>query len=286
MFGYVRISKRELDETDFKKFQSYYCGLCKAIGKYSQAARLGLSYDMTFLVILLSAVSENKETNRKFRCIFKIFKQENATDVDTITDYVAQMSILLVYEKFKDDMRDEKSVKALFGKLAYLRAVKKIKQKECEISALLEKMTKLEKENCGEPDEIADCFAKICEIVFTPYFVTDEDTRRILAWMGYNIGRWIYLIDAFDDLEKDLKTNSYNPLAKKYSDKKSAAEIEKTLTYTLANIAAAYDLLNINKNDGIIKNILYAGMSGMQNKVLNLREEKNESLRGSRCKSE
>lgn len=286
MFGYVRISKAELDERSFERFKGYYCGLCGSIGKYSHIARLGLSYDMTFLTVLLAAVCDTGEEEKRFRCIFKPRKKEKAIIADVITDYAAEMSILLAYKKIEDDLRDEKSIRAFLGKLLYEGPYKKIKNKAYseKISELLKRMTELEKSGCDEPDEIADCFAKICEVIFTPDFLPDEDTRRVLAWMGYNVGRWIYLLDAFDDLEKDMKSNSYNPLAKRYSGKKS--EIETTLTYNLANIAAAYDLLDVKRNDEIIKNILYAGMGGMQNKVLNLPEGKNESLRGSRCKSE
>lgn len=286
MFGYIRISKAELEEKEFERFKAYYCGLCKAIGKYSHIARMGLSYDMTFLVVLLSAAVDKAEIEKTFRCTFRPFKKEKALFAEEITDYTAQMSILLAYKKLEDDMLDERSIRALLGRFMYLAPMRKIKHDGGKISELLKKMSELEKSDCDEPDEIADCFAKICEILFTPNFVTDSDTKQILAWMGYNIGRWIYLLDAYDDLQKDIKSGVYNPFKKRYEKENFADELEKTLTCGLANIAAAYDLLNVKKNDKIIKNILYAGMGGMQNKILKLREEDDESLRGSGCKSE
>lgn len=288
MFGYIRISKSELDEENYKRFKAYYCGLCRAIGRYSALARLGLSYDMTFLAILLAAVYDEQEEITKIRCGLHPFKREEAVACGTVMDYAAQMSILLVYKKFEDDMRDEKSLKAFFGRLIYSRPMKKIKYTRSaeKITECLKKLSELEKNNCCEPDETADCFARICEIIFTPDFITDEKTGQILSWMGYNIGRWIYLLDAFDDLKDDIKHNSYNPFKDRYKDEKLAENTESTLTYNLANIAAAYDLLDVKRNDKIIRNILYSGMGGVQNEILKLREENNESLRGSRCKSE
>ena len=287
MFGYVRISRNELNDEEYEQFMAYYCGLCREIGRFSHIARLGLSYDMTFLAILLAAVCGESEEQSKFRCAAHKFKTESAICGGKVMDYAAQMSILLVYKKFEDDMRDEKSLKAFLGKMIYSIPMRKIKftQYAIEISELLRKMSDLEKDNCTEPDEIADCFAKICEIIFTPDFITEESTRRILSWLGYNVGRWIYLIDAYDDLEKDIKNKSYNPFKGRSGQENLSRDVEKTLTYTLANIAAAYDLLNVNRNDGIIKNILYAGMGSVQNEVLKT-EENNESIRGSRCKSE
>lgn len=279
MFGYVRIGKKGLDEEDFAVFKAYYCGLCKAIGRYSQIARLGLTYDMTFLSVLLSSVCNERETKTTFRCLLHPLKKEAAYS-GKIVDYAAKMSILLAYKKFEDDLKDEKSAAAFFGKMLYSNPMKRIKHTDTaeKISALLAKLSELEAQGCTEPDEAADCFAEICKILFTPDFVTEENTRRILEWMGYNIGRWIYLIDAFDDLEKDMKKHAYNPFSSRRGKEGFLEDTEATLTANLANIAAAYDLLPPGKNDKIIKNIIYSGMGGIQNKVLNLREEDDESV--------
>lgn len=287
MFGYVRICREELDEENFQRFREYYCGLCKEIGRYSNVARMGLSYDMTFLLILLSAVCDENSETQSCRCMLHPLKRECAVKHNTTLDYVANMSILLSYRKIEDDWIDDHSAKAFIGKLLYTHSFKKIKKQysvqDSAISFQLSRLSKLEKENCSDSDEVADCFAKICETVFTPDFITDTNLRKILSWIGYNTGRWIYLIDAFDDLKKDIKNKVYNPFIpkineKKYKIKDLAEEIEVTLTYTLANIAAAYDFLDIKCNDIILKNILYTGMEGMQRKVLNIQEEADGSI--------
>lgn len=294
MFGYVRICRQELDEQEFKRFRAYYCGLCKEIGRYSHFARLGLSYDMTFLLILLSAVGEGDEEFKEHRCLFHPFKKEQILAHNDVLAYVAKMSIILGCRKFEDDWKDERSLKGLFSKLMLKRATKKISRTYLEtdrqISFYLSEISRLENENCNDCDEIADCFAKICEVLFVPPHITEENTRRILAWLGYNIGRWIYLIDAFDDLAEDYKKHTYNPYLPRIKNigtdnRELAAELDITLTYTLANIAAAYDLLMIKRNDTILKNILYAGLAMVQANILNLQEEKDGSIQGSRCKS-
>ena len=283
MFGYVRICREMLDDKSFEDFRAYYCGLCKAIGKYSHSARLGLSYDMTFLLVLLSAVSDDEVKIVNSRCMLHPWRKEKKTGYNHIVDYVACMSIILTYRKFDDDLKDENSLKAWFGKLLYSmamkKAVKKYKHQDSKIQKLLGDLSELELNNCQNSDEVADCFAKICEIIFVPEFITNENNRQILAWLGYNTGRWIYLIDALDDYENDIKKNAYNPFSSKGKTKEELAkELNVTLTYTLSNIAGAYDLLDINRNDAILRNIIYCGMDGIQTNILKLWEENDGSL--------
>lgn len=279
MFGYVRICKDELKIKDYNTFRAYYCGLCRSIGKRNQAARLALSYEMTFLAILLSAVGDDKITLRQKRCIAHPFRKRPSVTDDDAVEYSADMSILLDYLKLKDDVDDDKSVKAFVGMLFFSISVKKLKRKyprqTAEIISQLNRLSLLEKNNSNSIDETADCFAKILSVLFTPDFISDTPTRRTLEWLGYNIGRWIYIIDAAADFEDDLKKGSYNPFGKKCIDKEN---LEITLTYTLANAASAYELLDIKKNDDILRNIIYIGLKNMQDHVLKGKENTNESL--------
>lgn len=293
MFGYVQISKTELDEETFKNFRAYYCGLCKAIGKNSQIARMGLSYDMTFLSVLLSAVEAEEPQIKECRCMLHPFKKEQVICNSKVLDYVADMSVLLCFKKFEDDWNDDKTLSSLFFRGLYFKAAKKIgkryKKKSDVISENLALLSNLEKQNCTFSDEVADCFAKICEELFVPDFIEDENTKKTLSWFGYNIGRWVYLIDAIDDVEKDVKNKSYNPFAKKFLEKgreKLANELESGLTYTLANITASYDILEIKRNGKILENIIYSGLAGVQERILlKKQEEKDGSLQGSGRKS-
>ena len=110
-----------------------------------------------------------------------------------------------------------------------------------------------------------------------PDFIEDEGTKKVLSWMGYNLGRWIYIADAYEDLEKDIKNKNYNPLVF-YKGENLKQDIYDSMTYSLANIASAYDLLDIKRNDTLIRNILYAGLPQKQESIFNKTEEDNGSL--------
>jgi hypothetical protein len=287
MFGYVTICKNTLDEQDYNTFKAYYCGLCKAIGKRcSQGARMGLSYDITFLAVVLSSVEKGETKMHSGACLLHPSKKKEYASDERALDYAADMGVILSYLKLLDDWHDDKSLKALSGLFLFRRAAKKASRRYPEtytaVKQCLQNLSKLEKAKCAQIDETADCFAKILEILFTPSFVEDENQKRILAWLGYNIGRWIYIIDAYNDLEKDVKNGSYNTFVCKCPNK-TADEIKKeirenlelSLLLTLENAASAYDLLTIYKNKGILDNIMYTALKQKQTKILG---EKNESL--------
>ena len=287
MFGYVTICKNTLSEQDYETFKAYYCGLCKAIGKRcSQSARMGLSYDITFLAIVLSSVNaDNAETKDK-KCLLHTMRKNMCVQNDRAVDYSADVGVMLSYLKLLDDWHDDRSIKALFAMAFFYRGVRKAKKRYPsiynEIRNCLDNLSRLEKEECSEVDETADCFAKILEILFTPDFIEDENTKRTLAWLGYNIGRWIYIIDAYNDLEKDIKKNNYNTFRYKYNGKtfeeiksELSEKLKITLTFTLENASSAYDLLKVYKNKEILDNIIYHALIIKQNSILG---EENESL--------
>ena len=152
-----------------------------------------------------------------------------------------------------------------------------------EITKQLGELSALEKENCAEIDRCADCFAKILECIFTPDFITDKNTRRILAWLGYNTGRWIYVLDAYSDMEKDKKSKSYNPfLAAEYSDFEEyrthlREQLDVSLTFTLENIASSFELLTVYKNKSLLEHIIYKGLKAKQTSILEMNKTNGEN---------
>ena len=213
MFGYVNICKDELKIKDYNLFRAHYCGLCKAIGKRgSNAARLGLSYDMTFLAVVLSAADKDELCICRKACMAHMAHKHNEVHDSRAVNYAADMSVILAYLKLYDDWQDDRSIKALFGMALYYTAVRRVKKRYGriydDILQLLKKLSRLENNRCDDIDITADCFANILKILFAPDFIEDEDTLRILEWLGYNIGRWIYIIDAYNDIDKDIKKKS------------------------------------------------------------------------------
>lgn len=289
MFGYVNILKDELKVKDYKLFRAYYCSLCKSLGKHCGAlSRFGLSYDMTFLLLVLAAVSDSEFTFSEERCIAHPAVKHTVADENPLSEYVAHVSCMLAYLKCIDDFKDEHSIKGLVGMITYRPFISKIRKKYGEIydkiTEKLDKLSELEKQRCSDIDQTADCFAKITECLFEYNAVGEE--KRKLSWLGYNIGRWIYIIDAFADIEKDFKDKSYNPFLCKKPDNLSVENFvreikertEESLTFNLSNVSSAYELLNIKRNDAVLRNIIYDGLLYKQNSILNKEQTKGKKL--------
>ncbi len=275
MFGYVTPLKDELKMREYNTFRAYYCGLCKVLGKqFNQLTRMGLNYDFTFLALLLSSLSSDIDQSRAEICIANPIKKKPVIQPNQFIEYSAHMSIVLVYFKLLDDWKDDKKITALIALLAYLMPIRKTKknynEKYVQIKQCLEKLAELEKRQCNIIDESADAFGKLMEVIFTYPNLEDENSIRILSWLGYNLGRWIYIIDAFHDIEKDIKQKQYNPVLLQYQyeaeeDVHTFIErvrepLEISLTYTLDNVAKSYELLEIKYNKGLLDNIIYMGL--------------------------
>ncbi len=263
MFGYVTAHKDLLRVCDYNIFRGYYCGLCKSLGKkFNQITRLGLSYDMTFLAVLISSLSEETIDLKRECCMAHPLSRRPVIKEDNGISYSADMSVLLTYYKLKDDWADEKSLKSL-ARIFYIFPMKKVKKRyPRQTNAIKDQLTnlhKLEKENCNQPDAVADCFGKLLSEIF------DKDgNNRPLSMLGYHIGRLIYLTDAYCDLEQDLKKKCYNPFLSLYGSSVSKEELKEllvpSLTYTLSEIAATYELLALKKNKELLDNIIYLGL--------------------------
>lgn len=278
MFGYVTISKEQLTEDEYDIFCSYYCGVCKATGKRaSQLSRMGLSYDITFLALVLESLSEVDPEIKMENCIVHPIKKRSCVKESGALDYAAEVGVILEYLKLADDLHDDKSVKAAAGMMlmhrGYKRSAKQNIQSHELIKKQLKRLSEYEKNGCDSIDETADAFAKILECLFAPEFIEDRKITRILSWMGYNLGRWIYILDAYNDMERDFKDKSYNPLlaggeTPEQVKTNRKQETELALTFTLENIASAFELLDFKRNESLIGKIIYTGLKQRQAFVL------------------
>lgn len=259
MFGYITICKEELKIKEYNMYKAYYCGLCKALGKnYSQAMRLGLSYDLTFLAMLMDSIAtENVEVESE-RCLKHIGAKQNVVKNSDALIFCSDINVLLTYYKLLDDIKDSFPLKALTLIIPYILPAKKARKRQSylagRIKRHLNELAKVEKSGTDDTDLAAHHFACLLEDIFAG----DDNLRKL----GYNLGRFIYLIDALDDYEKDLKSGNYNPLVKKFgNDFKGAKEFaEQSLIYTLSCGASEYEKLNILKNKEILDNIIYFGL--------------------------
>ncbi len=282
MFGYIMPEKPELKIKEFDIYRAYYCGVCKSIGKrHGQLKRMTLTYDAAFLAMLLCSILKIDTMLVRERCMVHPLKKSFVT-YNEIIDYASDINIILAYNNIKDKWEDDKSKPALMGMAVLKRAYKKLVveySKKCAIiNQRLEELAQLEKNKCNSVDAAAEPFAKLMEEILD-YEKLDDKTRQVLRWMGYNLGKWIYLIDAFDDIEDDLKNSSYNPFLLHFDYKgdvedisqfknRIKSQVEFTLLFCLGQASKAFELLDTKENKGILENILYMGMLSKTDKIL------------------
>jgi len=285
MFGYIVPEKPEMKIKEYELFRAYYCGVCRSIGKrHGQLERLTLNYDSTFLAILLSSVAGEHVTIKKARCIAHPVNEKHIIQSNSIIDYASDINILLAYYNLEDKRRDDGKLVPAAAMILLSRAFKKLKRKYFDKCSIIEDrlndLLKLEIAKCASMDMAAEPFARLMEEV-TAYepLCKEEKNDKTLRWIGYNLGKWIYLLDAYDDLEKDIKGENYNPLIYQYKyDKQEISEfkqevhekIEFNLTYSLNEIARAFELLDIKANKEILENIIYMGMLRKTEKILGI----------------
>lgn len=290
MLGYVTIAKEELKIKEYDIYQGYYCGICKSIGRrFGQLPRMFLSYDAVFLALVIEALMDAGESIKLEHCIVHPASKKQVMKSTPALDYAADVMVLLAYHKCADDWKDEKNPKALAGLSALKGAYKQLKKgyskMALDIEEALNKLSQLESSKSPSLDLTCDAFGDIMEALFmgfdAKFLEADhteiEATKRVLGVLGRNLGKWIYAIDALDDYHEDQKSGSYNP----FIYRKSGLEGCEDLLYNyLANVANAWDLLNIKKNKNLIENIIYLGIrlrtDGVLEKVAKLEnEEKN-----------
>lgn len=284
MIGYIKVYKPELKMKDYQVYNAYYCGICKSLGKrYGLIYRNLLNFDAVFLSIALDSINEFICNLEDFRCILHPVKKKIRCSDSISIDYVTDITVYMTYKKLVDDINDDNSIRAKIGAGAFKSAYKKASESLNTLGSLIEKnlmrLNKFEKANLDSIDETADCYGEIYRDIFTYNLDKDLDILPAISWMGYNLGRWIYLIDAFEDIEIDIKKDNYNPILVKYiykkdnnieSYKKSIRDRISFVLYAALNEASkSYDLIDKNVNSGIIKNILYEGLYSVTEKVLN-----------------
>jgi len=284
MFGFVVPDKPEMKVKEFDQFRAVYCGVCKAIAKrHGTIPRFVLNYDMTFLAVLLSSALDDIPVMKIERCIAHPVTKRLIAKESSILDYVADMNVLLAYYKLLDDWSDERAIKSIPAMAGLFKAYRKVKlahpEKEKAVKHWLSELSSLEKANTDNIDIISEPFAKLMEELFICDLADINETDlKILSWIGYNIGKWIYIIDAFSDIEKDYKSNSYNPFIAKTGKTMCAAdikakvrdEVEFILVYTLSQVSKSYDLLKKGKFSPILENIIYLGMLRKTENILGI----------------
>ena len=261
MFGYVNANWKELPKPRQARFSQVYCGVCRRIREQSgQLSRLGLQYDAAFLGLLLMSLYEPEETTGPNACMLHPIAKRPWVDNDCIA-YAADMNVALAYYKCLDDWRDDKkrtarTMAGILGK--QMPRIEHCWPRQCEaISLCIRELSRLERENCPNPDETANCFGSLMAALL----VWKEDIwAPYLGEMGYHLGRFIYLLDAAVDFDRDKKRGKYNPYLAMGMESADWARWEEYLVLTMARCTDSFERLPLVQDKDILDNILYSGI--------------------------
>lgn len=274
MFGYIVPCRDELKIREEAEYKAWYCGLCRSIGwRYGQFARLALSYDCAFIALLLSGVTGEGGLETA-RCPFRPIKKRPMAMGSESLFFAADLDILLAWNKLADDWRDEHKPGAPLGRMALFGAVRRAEGRAPGLAKAIREgvaeLMELEKENCNELDAPADAFARMMRSVGTCAPLPQGPARRIVPHVLYHIGRWVYLMDAWDDRGKDERKGAYNPFLASGAGKERARFL---LALSQNEALAAYELLNIEAHKGLLDNIVYEGCAGRMRGILEAKDE-------------
>ena len=268
MFGYVLVNKPELKIKEFDLYRSYYCGICHSLKKsYGFTGRMTLNYDMTFLAMLLSDIYDKEDCDAETRCIAHLAQKHNEKR-NEFSDYCADMCIFLSYYKGLDDWKDEHTFRGWFLRAALRRKAMKVKaaypEKTSKIEKQLELLSELEKSGDAPIDKVAKTFGQIMGDIFV---YADDIWKDDMYRVGFYLGKYIYLLDAYEDVEEDAEKGNYNPFRDIYETAKEKGSFEEfdqqVLSFLMLMIGEctdAFERLPLIENAEIMRNILYSGV--------------------------
>ena len=277
MFGYIIVNKEEMKFKEFDVYHSYYCGLCRKLKeRYGGLGELSLSYDMTFLLLLLTSLYEPETHLSRCKCIAHPL-EKHETRINVFTDYIADMNVLLTCLKCQDDWEDEKKLtRLIYGRLLEGKS-HKIKElyrdKIRSISLLMKEISDGEKADNQDIDAMSGLFGEVMAQIVA---AREDEWSEILEQFGFYLGKFIYLMDAYEDVEEDIQKGRYNPLKKRYETPDFEGESKTILMMMLTECCKLFEQLPIIENVEILRNILYSGVWCRYETVHTLRLKREE----------
>ena len=262
MFGYVVANKDIMTEEQLRRYRGCYCGLCRQLKeRCGSLSRLTLTYDMTFLVMLLSSMYEPEEATGEERCAAHPAKPHEYWE-NQITGYAADMNLALAYLNMLDDWKDDRKVLRLLESGMFSGKYRAVREKYPEKCAFIEENLALlaEIEGRGErdPDAGARCFGAIMGELFS--YQSDSLWGGAVREFGQVLGEFVYIMDAVVDLPKDREKGNYNPLTALVEQGRTADDLRYILTMLIGECAARFERLPLVRDADIMRNILYSGV--------------------------
>lgn len=270
MFGLVTANFKELTKEQKNRYGAVYCGICRQIRqRSSQLSRLGLSYDMAFLALLLMSLYEPEETGGDNACMLHPIQKRSWVENEYIT-YAADLNVVLAYYNALDDWQDDKHLSAKVKMAVFSKGMEEIEARlprQCRaVADCIAQLSQLERENCPNPDLPANCFGTL----MGELFVYREDMwAPALRKMGMALGRFIYLADAARDYQRDKRKGKYNPYLAMGMEE-NWQRWEEYLLMAMGSCTQSFEILPLVQDKPLLDNILYSGI------WVNLRKHKNE----------
>ncbi len=278
MTGYILPIKQELKVREFETYNAYYCGLCREVGEtYGQLTRLWLSNDMAFLALFLGALTGEDDHILKKHCIIHPIGKKPVETIEQSIRYAADMMVILGYEQYRDDVRDNERSELQGRLLRYKRRYRRAYELHPDVADEVNRnfMMLYQYEVKGQSDikEMASCFGGALAAVFSGYKLDDE-TKRIVGDFALNLGKWLYLIDIMDDFESDRMEHRFNPMLDMgvRNVKQARQMMEPAMYYYLDEMCKAYDLLEFKKNKDILDNVIFLGLRKRTEEILSGKE--------------
>ncbi|WP_304583799.1 DUF5685 family protein [Acutalibacter muris] len=287
MFGYVRPYKPELLVKEYGQYKAVYCELCRVLGKeYGAMARFALSYDCAFYALLALSVGGERVEERSGRCVFNPLKPcTYLQSPGEAYKKAAALCVLLTYHKLRDDCLDEGFFSSLGSRLLLpivspkaRRAAKRYPSMAGIVERTMEEQRQAERESAGV-DRCAEPTASLLRGLFGELAGCDGKQRPALESFGYFLGRWVYLMDAADDLAEDMRRGSFNPFIKRLGlegrrelsqEERGAADkaCNEALNATAARLVLAVNLIDLGAFGPIIENVAQKGLGEVQREIL------------------
>lgn len=303
MFGYVRPFKGVLLVKEYDAYKGVYCQVCKALGEhYGPLARLTLTYDCTFYALLALNQQEAAVRAVKKRCTCNPMKKctyvcpANGDAAAALCfQKAAALCVIMTAHKLRDNIEDENFLKGTGARLLYGLSRRALKKAEKDFPFMAEAVQRMmDDQRAAEQAEnisLDACSAPTAELLekLCAQLGETETDKAVLRQVGYFLGRWVYIMDAADDLPEDLKKRKFNPFIEKLGlsgclgkemtkEQRDAADAEcnAVLNQTMARLIPAANLLQAGQFSGILENVLHKGLPEIQREILflHVREKK------------
>ncbi len=284
MFGYIKPNYPYLYLKDDTLYRALYCGMCKSIKKANgNIARFSLTYDIAFMSLLVHSIKGVDVEVKNSKCVAHAIKSRPMAKADEISLLLADVNLILAKYKISDDILDEKKgkVKNLIFSKGYKKAVKRHSKVDEIVKKQYILLTDYEKSSCSSVDMVSDCFAKMLEEISS--YALGEFANENTDLLFYTIGKWVYLIDALDDYDKDIKKSNYNVFKACFNEsdynsliKNHYNEIVSIFGSVFAQMTESYQKIEFKFNKDLSSNIIYRGIPNETKRILEKGKDKNE----------